>query len=166
MGAGIVADSDPEAEYEETLRKGSALVRACEVAARGLDGMDAGSGRAAPDRAGTDRGCRMILVIDNYDSFTYNLVQYLGELGGEPLVYRNDAITRGGGAPPLARAVIVLSPGPKSPTETERTNEIMRASPGKLPILGVCLGHQCIAHVYGGRVVRAARGSCTARPRW
>jgi anthranilate synthase component II len=98
----------------------------------------------------------MILVIDNYDSFTWNLVQYLGELGADPLVRRNDEVTLeeiGSMAP----EAILLSPGPKSPTETEPTNAILRAYAGKLPILGVCLGHQCLGHVFGGRVVRAAR---------
>jgi anthranilate synthase/aminodeoxychorismate synthase-like glutamine amidotransferase len=98
----------------------------------------------------------MILVIDNYDSFTYNLVQLIGELGGEPLVYRNDAITAEE-ALRLSPRGVVISPGPKSPTENEGSNEIIRAFAGKLPLLGVCLGHQCIAHVYGGRVVRASR---------
>jgi anthranilate synthase/phosphoribosyltransferase len=98
----------------------------------------------------------MILVVDNYDSFTWNLVQYLGELGAEPLVRRNDEITPEEIAT-LGPEAILLSPGPKSPTETEPTNAILRAWAGKLPILGVCLGHQCLGHVYGGRVVRAAR---------
>ncbi|MDM7917175.1 MAG: aminodeoxychorismate/anthranilate synthase component II [Candidatus Eisenbacteria bacterium] len=98
----------------------------------------------------------MILVVDNYDSFTYNLVQMIGELGGEPLVFRNDAI-------PIRRieelrpAGIVISPGPKSPAETEPSNAILRAFEGRVPILGVCLGHQCLAYVHGGRIVRAQR---------
>jgi anthranilate synthase/aminodeoxychorismate synthase-like glutamine amidotransferase len=98
----------------------------------------------------------MILVIDNYDSFTYNLVQYLGELGAEPEVRRNDAVTvseiRG-----LAPQGIVLSPGPKSPAETEPTNRIIRELAGEIPMLGVCLGHQCIGYVYGGKIRRAER---------
>lgn len=98
----------------------------------------------------------MILVVDNYDSFTWNLVQYLGELGAEPLVRRNDEITPEE-IPALGPEAILLSPGPKSPAETEPTNAILRAWAGKLPILGVCLGHQCLGHVFGGRVVRAAR---------
>ena len=98
----------------------------------------------------------MILVIDNYDSFTYNLVQYLGELGAEPVVHRNDAI----GLDEIERlrpAGIVLSPGPKGPAETEPANEVVRRFAGHVPILGVCLGHQCIAHVMGARVERAGR---------
>lgn len=98
----------------------------------------------------------MILVIDNYDSFTWNLVQYLGELGAEPLVRRNDEIT----PEEIERwkpQGIVLSPGPKSPAETEPTNRIIREWKGKYPILGVCLGHQCIGHVFGAEVKRAER---------
>jgi anthranilate synthase component 2 len=98
----------------------------------------------------------MILVIDNYDSFTWNLVQYLGELGADPLVRRNDEVTPAE-IVALAPEAILLSPGPKSPTETEPTNAILRARAGKVPILGVCLGHQCLGHVFGGRVVRAQR---------
>ena len=96
----------------------------------------------------------MIVVIDNYDSFTYNLVQYLQELGAEVEVYRNDRITvegiaaRGPGA-------IVLSPGPKTPDDAGITLETVRAFSGRLPILGVCLGHQAIGQAFGGRVVRA-----------
>lgn len=98
----------------------------------------------------------MILVVDNYDSFTWNLVQYLGELGAEPVVRRNDAIT-----PEEALALkpqgIVLSPGPKSPAETEPTNRIIRELKGQIPMLGVCLGHQCMGHVFGATVRRAER---------
>lgn len=96
----------------------------------------------------------MILVIDNYDSFVYNLAQYLGELGAEPVVYRNDEI----GLDDMERLVpshIVISPGPCTPLEAGISNEVIRYFGGRIPILGVCLGHQCIAHVYGGRVVRA-----------
>jgi len=98
----------------------------------------------------------MILVIDNYDSFTYNLVQYLGELGAGPEVRRNDAVTHAE-IERMHPAGIILSPGPKSPEETEPANEIVRRFAGRAPILGVCLGHQCIAHVNGARVVRAER---------
>jgi anthranilate synthase/aminodeoxychorismate synthase-like glutamine amidotransferase len=98
----------------------------------------------------------MILVIDNYDSFTYNLVQYFGELGAEPLVRRNDEITveEIGNLSPER---ICISPGPCSPNEAGISNEVIRKLAGKYPILGVCLGHQCMGHVYGGEVVRAGR---------
>ncbi|MEZ4653155.1 MAG: aminodeoxychorismate/anthranilate synthase component II [Candidatus Eisenbacteria bacterium] len=98
----------------------------------------------------------MILVLDNYDSFTFNLVQYLGELGAEVWVERNDAVSVAE-IERRAPAGIVLSPGPKSPEETEPTNAVIRAFRGTLPLLGVCLGHQCMAHVFGARVVRAER---------
>ena len=107
----------------------------------------------------------MIAVIDNYDSFTYNLVQYLGQLGGEPRVFRNDAITRRRAGARWRRPGSSISPGPETPERgghLERRHP--RASPGKMPILGVCLGHQASAEVFGGEVVRADR-SCTARPR-
>ncbi|MDQ3696638.1 MAG: aminodeoxychorismate/anthranilate synthase component II [Gemmatimonadota bacterium] len=98
----------------------------------------------------------MLLVIDNYDSFTYNLVQYFGELGAEPLVRRNDAISveEVGALRPRA---IVLSPGPRTPTEAGITIPVVRRWGAEIPILGVCLGHQAIAQAYGGRVVRAER---------
>ena len=98
----------------------------------------------------------MILVIDNYDSFTYNLVQYLGELGEEIVVRRNDAIDVGdiGAMEPEA---IVLSPGPCTPTEAGVTVAAIREWGAEVPMLGVCLGHQAIGEAYGGRVVRARR---------
>ncbi len=96
----------------------------------------------------------MIVVIDNYDSFTYNLVQYLQELGAEVEVYRNDRITVEGIAARLPES-IVLSPGPKTPDQAGITLETVRTFSGKLPILGVCLGHQAIGQAFGGRVVRA-----------
>jgi anthranilate synthase component II len=98
----------------------------------------------------------MLLVIDNYDSFTYNLVQYLGELGADVVVRRNDAVTVGG-VGELAPQGIVLSPGPCAPAQAGVTVEVIRAWGGTIPILGVCLGHQAIGEAYGGRVVRAAR---------
>src|SRR5580700_4548181 len=97
----------------------------------------------------------MILVIDNYDSFTYNLVQYLGELGAEPVVKRNDAITVDD-VGRLAPSAIVLSPGPCAPAQAGITVETVRRWGSTIPILGVCLGHQAIGEAYGGRVVRAA----------
>ncbi len=98
----------------------------------------------------------MILIIDNYDSFTYNLVQYFGELGANPEVVRNDKTTTAQIRVLKPRA-IVISPGPKSPKEAGMSNEIILAFKDKLPIFGVCLGHQCIGHVFGGKVVRAKR---------
>jgi anthranilate synthase/aminodeoxychorismate synthase-like glutamine amidotransferase len=98
----------------------------------------------------------MILVIDNYDSFTYNLVQYLGSLGQEVAVRRNDAIeVEDVGA--LHPDAIVLSPGPCTPAEAGVTVPIVRRWGGEIPMLGVCLGHQAIGEAYGGRVVRAKR---------
>jgi len=98
----------------------------------------------------------MLLMIDNYDSFTYNLVQYLGELGQVMKVCRNDQITADEVAA-LAPERIVISPGPCSPLEAGVSNEIIRRFAGRVPLLGVCLGHQCIGHVFGGEVVRAPR---------
>jgi len=98
----------------------------------------------------------MVLVIDNYDSFTYNLVQYLGELGASPRVYRNDEINISQ-IKRLKPTAVVISPGPCTPKESGVSNEVIRSFSGKLPILGVCLGHQCIGHVFGGDVVRADR---------
>lgn len=98
----------------------------------------------------------MIAVIDNYDSFTYNLVQYLGELGAEVRVYRNDAITAEQIAA-LGPSHIVISPGPGDPSAAGVSNQVIRRLGGHVPILGVCLGHQCIGEVFGGRVVRAPR---------
>jgi anthranilate synthase/aminodeoxychorismate synthase-like glutamine amidotransferase len=98
----------------------------------------------------------MILVIDNYDSFVYNLVQYLGEMGQEPVVYRNDQITVDQ-ARALGPVRIVISPGPRTPREAGVSKEIIAEFAGKVPILGVCLGHQCIGEVFGGEVVRADR---------
>jgi len=96
----------------------------------------------------------MILLIDNYDSFVYNLAQYIGELGGEPVVYRNDAIgledIEG-----LDPSHIVISPGPCTPLEGGISNDVIRQFSGKIPILGVCLGHQCIGYVYDGVISRS-----------
>jgi anthranilate synthase/aminodeoxychorismate synthase-like glutamine amidotransferase len=98
----------------------------------------------------------MLLVIDNYDSFTYNLVQYLGELGADVVVRRNDAVSveQVGELEPDG---IVLSPGPCAPAQAGVTVDVIRAWGATTPILGVCLGHQAIGEAYGGRVVRAAR---------
>ena len=98
----------------------------------------------------------MILVIDNYDSFTYNLVQYFGELGAEILVQRNDEITLDE-IKALKPGRICISPGPCTPNEAGISNDVIRTFGESTPILGVCLGHQCMGHVFGGEVVRAGR---------
>jgi anthranilate synthase component II len=98
----------------------------------------------------------MLLMIDNYDSFTYNLVQYLGELGADVRVYRNDAITVDEIAA-LRPQEIVISPGPCTPAEAGVSVALIRRFTGQIPILGVCLGHQCIGAAFGGNIVRAAR---------
>jgi len=95
-----------------------------------------------------------VLVVDNYDSFVYNLVQYLGELGAEPLVYRNDALSVDE-AEALSPDAVLVSPGPGRPEDAGISSELVRRLGGRVPVLGVCLGHQCIGEVYGGRVVRA-----------
>jgi anthranilate synthase/aminodeoxychorismate synthase-like glutamine amidotransferase len=96
----------------------------------------------------------MILMIDNYDSFTYNLVQYLGELGADMQVYRNDQITVAE-IERLAPEKIVISPGPCTPKEAGISCDVIRHFAGRVPLLGVCLGHQCIGEVFGGEIVRA-----------
>jgi anthranilate synthase/aminodeoxychorismate synthase-like glutamine amidotransferase len=98
----------------------------------------------------------MILVIDNYDSFTFNLVQYLGELGEHPEVFRNDKI----GIEEIAELKpdhILISPGPRTPGEAGISMQVIQSFSGEIPILGVCLGHQSIAAVFGGQVIRAER---------
>ena len=98
----------------------------------------------------------MLLVLDNYDSFTYNLVQYAGELGADPVVYRNDAA----GVDELLAlrpSAIIISPGPCTPTEAGVSVPLVRAAAGSVPLLGVCLGHQAIGQAFGGTVVRADR---------
>jgi anthranilate synthase/aminodeoxychorismate synthase-like glutamine amidotransferase len=95
----------------------------------------------------------VILVIDNYDSFAYNLVQYLGELGWEPVVYRNDAIPLTE-IETMAPSHIIISPGPCTPLEAGISNDVVRHFRGRIPVLGVCLGHQCIGYAYGGKINR------------
>jgi anthranilate synthase/aminodeoxychorismate synthase-like glutamine amidotransferase len=105
----------------------------------------------------------MILVIDNYDSFTYNLVQYLGEMDGPPVVYRNDSITAEDAAE-LSPDGIVISPGPGSPDDAGISVDLIRRC-STVPILGVCLGHQSIGAAFGARIVRAKRimhGKCSS----
>ncbi len=95
-----------------------------------------------------------VLVIDNYDSFVYNLVQYLGELGAEPVVHRHDERT----VPELEALepdAVLISPGPGTPDDAGVSNDVITTFAGRVPVLGVCLGHQCIGQVYGGEVVRA-----------
>lgn len=98
----------------------------------------------------------MLLVLDNYDSFTYNLVQYAGELAADPVVYRNDAIDVEA-ALALQPSAIIISPGPCTPREAGISIRLVQAAAGVVPLLGVCLGHQAIGEAFGGRVVRADR---------
>jgi len=96
----------------------------------------------------------MILIIDNFDSFVYNLAQYTGELGGDPVVYRNDSITLET-IERMKPSHIIISPGPKTPLEAGISNAVIRYFSGKIPILGVCLGHQCIGYVFGAKISHA-----------
>jgi anthranilate synthase/aminodeoxychorismate synthase-like glutamine amidotransferase len=95
-----------------------------------------------------------VLVIDNYDSFVYNLVQYLGELGAEPIVHRHDGITTDEAAA-LEPDAVLISPGPGRPEDAGMSTSIIRWAAGRIPVLGVCLGHQCIGAAWGGNVIRA-----------
>jgi anthranilate synthase component II len=102
-------------------------------------------------------GAPRVLVIDNYDSFVYNLVQYLGELGADPVVHRHDQVTLTD-LEALAPDAVLVSPGPGRPEDAGVSNEAVRAfGERRVPVLGVCLGHQCIGQIYGGEVVRAPR---------
>ncbi|HUR48837.1 MAG TPA: aminodeoxychorismate/anthranilate synthase component II [Acidimicrobiales bacterium] len=103
---------------------------------------------------GARSGAPRVLVIDNYDSFVYNLVQYLAQLGAEPVVHRNDAITLEE-ARQLSPDAVLISPGPGRPADAGVSNELIRELGPSVPLLGVCLGHQCIAEVFGGAIVRA-----------
>ena len=97
----------------------------------------------------------MVIVIDNYDSFVYNIAQYLGELGWQPLVYRNNQVSTDE-IECLNPSHIIISPGPCTPVEAGISNEVIRRFAGRIPILGVCLGHQCIGYVYGGQITKVA----------
>jgi anthranilate synthase/aminodeoxychorismate synthase-like glutamine amidotransferase len=98
----------------------------------------------------------LIILIDNYDSFVYNLVQYLGSLERQPVVFRNDQ-AQVDELVSLSPEAVIISPGPCTPLEAGISNDVIRAFAGKVPVLGVCLGHQCIGYVFGGRIIRAKR---------
>lgn len=97
----------------------------------------------------------MVLIIDNYDSFVYNLAQYLGELHWEPVVYRNDQLSVAQ-IDELAPSHIVISPGPGTPLDAGISNDVVRQLGSRIPILGICLGHQCIGYAYGGSIGRSS----------
>lgn len=147
-GSGVVADSDPEREYQESWNKARALVVAIEQA----EGQPRGHDRSTLAQKPEWR----VIIIDNYDSFTYNLAQYLSELGADVHVFRNDAVGIKE-IEALHPTHLVISPGPGTPAEAGISNDVIRHFGGRIPILGVCLGHQCIATVFGGEVVRAPR---------
>jgi len=157
-GAGIVADSVPAREWEETRHKAGALGAAIELAEYELMGQRQPEVPALEDAEEEDaeEGMARVLVIDNYDSFTYNLVQYLGELGADLLVRRNDAVTLEE-IRALAPSHIVISPGPGTPEDGGISLDLIREFHQTTPILGICLGHQCIAAAFGGQVQRAPR---------
>src|SRR3989442_14170152 len=116
---------------------------------------NAAQGARHPEGCGTGfRGGRMIVMLDNYDSFTYNLVQYLGELGAEVRVLRNDEVPARE-IEQLSPSHLVISPGPCTPSEAGITLELIGRMAGRIPLLGVCLGHQAIGQAFGGKVVRA-----------
>src|SRR5437879_5356642 len=116
---------------------------------------NAAQGARHPEGCGSGfRGGRMVVMLDNYDSFTYNLYQYLGELGAEIRVLRNDEMTAEE-ALALRPEWIVISPGPGTPDQAGISLELVRLAAGRVPLLGVCLGHQALGQAFGGRVVRA-----------
>ena len=139
-GAGIVADSVPVSEYGKSSRRAPCCGARWNSRGRGSDGP-------------TPR----LLLIDNYDSFTYNLVQAFLVLGAEVLVHRNDAITDRGSALRSQPTHLCISPGPGTPRDAGVSMDMIRAFAGRVPVLGVCLGHQSLVEVFGGEVVRAGR---------
>jgi anthranilate synthase component I len=161
-GAGIVADSDPTREWEETGHKASALGVAIELAESEMAERGKSVSQRVSEKASQQgskpvtRQSGKVLVIDNYDSFTYNLVQLLGELGADLIVRRNDAVTLEE-IRALAPSHIVISPGPGTPEDGGISLDVIREFHKTTPILGVCLGHQCIAAAFGGQVKRASR---------
>jgi anthranilate phosphoribosyltransferase len=147
-GAGIVADSEASREHQECFNKANALFQAVELAEQSLP---------APTTVGTivnDGKLAKVVLIDNYDSFTYNLAQYLGELGAEVLVFRNDALSVDEVAA-LHPTHLVISPGPGAPHQAGISNDVILQLGKSIPTLGVCLGHQCIGHAFGGKVLQA-----------
>ncbi len=147
-GAGIVADSQPQREHQECLNKANALFKAVELAEK----SSASAARLNP--AAQKKEMPRVVLIDNYDSFTYNLAQYLGELGAEVLIFRNDAISPAE-IVALQPTHLVVSPGPGSPQEAGVSNEVIQKLGKTIPTLGVCLGHQCIGYTFGGKVTHA-----------
>lgn len=178
-GGGIVYDSNPEDEYQETVNKMAAVGKAIQLAEERttseikrtqngkpithssiefnalfehLKGFNLPSFQFQQRDKTMERG--KLLLIDNYDSFTWNLYQYLCQLGEDVVVYRNDAITVEE-CEALQPKRVVISPGPSWPKDAGISNDIIRAFAGKVPVLGVCLGHECLVTVYGGEIVHA-----------
>jgi anthranilate synthase/aminodeoxychorismate synthase-like glutamine amidotransferase len=155
-GAGIVADSVPEREHLECLNKARGMFQALRLAEREVIYYEPAPPKTRGFiRAGSPKPpFSMILMIDNYDSFTYNLVQYLGELGEQVKVVRNDELGIDA-IEALAPERIVISPGPCTPNEAGVSLDVIGRFAGRVPILGVCLGHQAIGQAFGGKVVHA-----------
>jgi len=147
-GAGIVADSEPSREHQECLNKAYALFKAVELAEQSLPSP------IKPETAQREGKPPKVILIDNYDSFTYNLAQYFGELGAEVLIFRNDALSVDEIAA-LHPTHLVISPGPGDPPQAGISNEVIMRLGKTIPTLGVCLGHQCIGYVFGGKVLQA-----------
>lgn len=166
-GSGIVADSDPPREWKEAQRKAQALLDAATGATPGASPGRLGEVERAPawdpPRPRTRRAGARVLLIDNYDSFVHNLADYLGALGAATRVVRNDSDWRR--ALEEHRAThVVLSPGPGWPREAGCTLEVAREVSGRLPLLGICLGHQAIGEAFGGRVRTHPTGPVHGKP--